>query len=338
MRRLLLTPLCGWLLCLASWGVAAQDMKVEVENSPLHCLQRVDPDLKPEYPADAMESRRGAYVRARLTFTTPAAGPRVEILGNSSGDGSFESYVRRVAGNYRLPCLAEAGSPFVTTQEFSFEPRDSRPVSWSEVAPDTDRLEYCVSVDGQPYPWKRGPEFPRSMIGSTITGGQVLVSMKFTSPTLPPEVTVLFDGGQDRLARAVKTFLDDVRLPCLPAGQTVTVKIPFQFLNETVSRIVLKDLTLQQFLSAVDSDALSKPINRVRFDLDAMACPFDVRLKLWQPYDQNTVGQVGAVNPRRAPLLGWLASLPLALTKAQMSAVLGQSIVISVPCGTVDLT
>lgn len=336
MRRTIHAVLLG--ACLGAWfpAASAQDLSIEVAKSPLDCLKHQDPSVAVEYPEGAIDRQQGAIVKVRLTFKEADAAPRVEIVGNTS-DERFERSVRRYVRGYRVPCLPEGAAPVDALQEFSFDPYDGRKVVWGEVRSDELPFRECAVLDGVKYPWRKVPHYPSSLI-SRGTGGVVLATMSFSSPTEAPVVDIVFNGGHDALGRSVADYLKDVRLTCLPAGQTVKVKIPFGFKVAGESELVLKDLTLQQFVQAISADALKQRAHRVQFDLSAMGCPFDVRLALWQPYDKNGVGEVGGTDPRREPFLNWLKTVPLALTPRQISTVLGRKMNISVPCGTLDLT
>lgn len=321
---------------LAASPALGQELMVSAKDTAFGCLISTAPDAKIEMPPEAMERKLGALVKLRLRFEKPDEAPGVDVLANSGGASLFEDLARSHARNYRLPCLV-AGSTQEATQVFSFKPRDDRPIVWGEVTPNSDRLAQCVTRDGESLPWSKKPEFPLAALRSNAEG-VVLARLSFSSPSAPAHVSILFDGGHPALGVSVSKFLQDVRLACLSTGGKFTGTIPFRFRLSGNKTLVLQDMKLAQFVGAIDQDALALPANQVRFDLSAMGCPFEVRLGLYQPYMDNGVGEIGASDPRREPLLRWLRTIPLALDKTQLRRVLGQHINIAVPCGTLDLT
>jgi hypothetical protein len=121
-------------------------------------------------------------------------------------------------------------------------------------------------------------------------------------------------------------------MPCLE-GKPVEVNMFFTFKMEGGSRVLLKDLPLLDFLSAV------KGIREANIYLDTreMACPFEVRFQLYQPFQLNRVGEVGEPNSARRFLIEWLQRVHLNIPPRQLNAVLGDSMTIQVPCITVNL-
>lgn len=332
------TPL-PWLMAWVGLAVCpvsalADEFRVDPLSESLSCLKQVEaPALV--YPERELDAKQGAVVRVRITFKAPDQEPEVEVIGNTGGNIFGELAVRR-ARAYRLPCL-KAGEPIViATQEYSFVPTDGRPVAWGP--PEQDGAEYtrCVMLDGQALPWKRKPDYPSKAVRDRQSG-LVLTRMTFVSATQPPQIEVLFDSGNRHFRESVVAFLADVRLPCLPAGQQVSATQSFDFAFDGVPIKVPRDLTLGKFVGAMGAK-LDAPANKVRFDLSAMGCPFDVRFVLYQPYLSNSVGEVGRRDERRTQFLDWLRKVNLDVPKADMKYVLGETITISVPCGLLDLT
>jgi hypothetical protein len=96
---------------------------------------------------------------------------------------------------------------------------------------------------------------------------------------------------------------------------------------------VLKDAGLKQFLGGVvDLDK-----HPARFDFTTMNCPFDLRLQLTQPYVPNEVEEIGSSDANRRELIEWLSTLALQLPKKIEPQVIGDSMTLSIPCGTLDL-
>jgi hypothetical protein len=324
-------------LGLVSLEARAQNLTFQSNDSTLSCLTPASSEAKPiSYPKSLLERKQGALIRLQITFKGGDLEPEVEVIANT-GDDDFATLARRRASEYRLPCMKPGQAPVVARQEFDFRPTDSRPVSWSGVERQTESFRGCAMLDGEPFPWRRWPAYPDYLIRKDVEG-VVLASMTFNSSAQPPQVRILFDSGSPALANEVIQYLQGVRLSCLPAGQSVTARIPFHFRIEGNRRFNLKDLTLQQFVGAIEPKAVEAPSGKVRFDLSSMGCPFDVLLELWQPYDENIVGAVGERDPRREPFLKWLKTVPLALKPDQLKHVLGGHTRISVPCGSLDLT
>lgn len=298
-------------------------------DSALGCLD-TGAGTRPTYPEREAALKTGAVVRVRLTFVAPDKPPKVETTFNSGGDDVFVDVVRSFVKGYRLPCMAPGAGPVTGVQEFQFVPDDGRKVIY---AAPRDDPHPKAAVALRCVTGARPPEYPRSF--GQPPEGTVVVKMKFVDGASPPQPTVLFDGGSGRLAAAVLRAVEQYRMPCLNASDpSLTAMQAFTFVMSDSMRYTLKDVPLRQFVAAVDK--LEQ--HPVRFDFSTMGCPFDVRLRLFQPHTANQVGEVERSDPNRREFIEWLRIVSLKLPRDAARQVIGQSITISVPCGTIDLT
>ena len=68
-----------------------------------------------------------------------------------------------------------------------------------------------------------------------------------------------------------------------------------------------------------------------------MNCPFQVAWTLGKPAVENRVGEVGAPDLNRAEFLGWLASLEMDVQGQPYEQMVGQTVIVNVPCGNLNL-
>ena len=329
--RVVLRLLFGAMLAgLAVANVQAQadgGLTLLPADSALGCLD-TGGSTRPAYPEAEAVLKNGAVVRVSLTFVAPDKPPKVETTFNSGGD-VFVDVVRSFVKGYRLPCMAAGAASVTGVQEFQFVPDDGRKVIYGaprDQHPKEAAALRCVTG-------MRPPEYPGGF--GQPPEGTVVVKMKFVDGTSPPQPTVLFDGGSGRLAAAVLRAVEQYRMPCLDASDPpLTAMQAFAFVMSDSKRYTLKDVQLRQFVAAVD-----KPEQHpVRFDFSTMGCPFDVRLRLFQPHTANDVGEVERSDPNRREFIEWLRAVSLKLPRDAARQVIGQSIMISVPCGILDLT
>jgi hypothetical protein len=291
--------------------------------SALECLRRLDDLQRPAYPERELSLKTPATVRVRLTFTRADAAPRIETTYQAGGDAFVEA-VDRFVRAYRLPCLPSGAAQIVATQEFQFQPEDDRQVFFAGLRENPKTPETLRCVTGM-----RPPEYPINF-ASVPPEGTVVVELKFTDPTSPPEAKVLYNGSSPRLAGAVLAAVDRYRVPCLNAADgPLTARQSFTFALNTSTRYALNDVGLQQFLTVVDK--LDQA--RIRFDFATMACPFEVRIRLYQPHAPNQVGELDRADPNRREFIEWLRGVSLKLPSDAARHVIGQSITVAVPCG-----
>lgn len=129
------------------------------------------------------------------------------------------------------------------------------------------------------------------------------------------------------------SHVEQYRVPCLPVDAEPFV-VEQQFMYQSGSTYYrLNDLKLVPFLGRIKD--IEK--RRASFDLNTMNCPFQVVWRLGMPAMANRVGEVGEPNLNRVEFLAWLADLTMDLRPEQFERLLGQSMVIEVPCGKIEL-
>jgi hypothetical protein len=321
------------LACLVFAGTAQAhsegDLVVVPGESAVACLSRNGDTALPTYPEREAVLQHGGTVRIRLTFVGPDSAPKVELTYRS-GVAAFDDSAVAFANSYRLPCMAAKAAPVIAAQEFQFVPGDGRKVISSDLRDDPKLEEKVRCITGR----NKVPDYPRSAF-TPPPEGTVLARMKFVDAVSEPEITVLFNGGDPRLAAAVLPVLQQYRAPCLTAGSTPFIAQQlFTFRRSTTTQYGLKDVTFKQFVGGVTR--LDK--HSARFDFSTMGCPFDVRLRLLQPHAPNQVDEFEQADPNRREFLEWLKQLSLNLPSDAARQVVGQSLTVSVPCGVFDLT
>jgi len=161
--------------------------------------------------------------------------------------------------------------------------------------------------------------------------GKFYVKMRFDAPDQPPTLTWLAATNNEVLRKSAEEYLLGMRVPCLRHGWIALTRV-ISYTIDGGPRTLFNDMTLKQFTG------IAKDVPRqASFDLNSMACPFDVRVTYLQPYGRSTVAQLDKADPARAPLLDLLANVKLNLSEKQSLKVLGDQFTLSVPCGTVNL-
>lgn len=323
---LLLTGLLGWL------GQAhAQGMDVQL--APSAAVACMTPPAaqrgEPEYPFAPWKRGEGGRVLVELIFTAADREPKLKVI-QQEGDESLLDSVEKHVASYRVPCLQAHETPLSLRMDFVFEP-DKRKVTWSAPvdAADQDRrdqLKCMAANDGS-----KGPSYADWARRADLSGN-VLGLLNFTAPDKPPEITV-YAGSTEmrRLSREVVRWADTLRVPCLT--QPTRAAITFMFRIEGTPAFGFRNISFVDFLRSVKG--LQK--QRATFDTQEMACPFDVKLRYYQPFLPNSVGQVDLPDSRRQPFLDWLSTLELDLRSQQIDAVLGDTATFTVPCIKIDL-
>jgi hypothetical protein len=97
-------------------------------------------------------------------------------------------------------------------------------------------------------------------------------------------------------------------------------------------RTLLKDMTLRQLVSA--SKSIPRP---AFFNFKNMACPFQLQIKYYQPFAKNSVSELETANPARKPFIDWVTQVRLNLSEEDSLGILGETFVLSVSCGRLDL-
>lgn len=318
---------------LARAALAAGDLGPP-QSAALQCLSpSVAEQAKTVYPPRMLEIKRGAYVRVKLTFDDARSAPSVTFLTDTSEP--FEEAISDYARQLRVPCLQPGAAPVTLTQIFDFVPNDGRKVALTlplDEAQQKGAQSPCVvDANGRDVP---KPRYPGDLIRRRKEGN-VVVRLRFFDTSLPPEITVLDDGGDRLFEHAVRPSVEALRMSC-PGGKMVPFEIQVKysfFLDGEANRLVLKELALPQFLRAVKPFASGG----IYFDTTLMKCPFDVRLTFRQPWNRNQIDELEEDVESRHAFLSWLSTLELDVPSRQANLVLGQTMTIQVPCTRIDL-
>lgn len=284
---------------------------------------------KPEYPQELYERKHQGKVVVEIEFYDSSPVPRVKTLTNTGGVGLNDS-AEKFALQYRNTCMKPGDPPVKVQQEFDFVPNDGRKVAWSIPAFGFENPPTATPSCVKHLNPGTAPKYPRGAMEAGTTGRLVILA-KFKELDKPPEISFPVPGPRADIRQAVTEFAEGYRLTC--GGTPLIAMQLFVFTLSDSNVNLLRDTTLKSFLRGA-GNATDKPVS---FDLDAMSCPFDVRLEYWQPAFRNRVGEVGARVPARKPLLEWLSSLRLNIPEPIANKVTGDSLTISVPCGKIDL-
>ena len=331
-KAMRLAPLLVAALAAAAGPARAQAPEVQLAPSRLvECLAPPAAQRgQPEYPQELNKGGEGGRVLLELVFTGADRAPEVKLLAPQVENGLARAVKAHVAA-FRIPCAEATDLPVRLRQEYIFKP--GNPVLWTtptdEAAASRARVLKCMAThDGS-----RHPEYP-AWARRVEAQGRVLAKLRFTGPDLPPEVTV------HASSRAVKGLAEDavlpwaakLRLPCIE-GAAIETFMRFVFRMEDGKAFGFRDTTFISFLRSARN--LEQP--GAVFDTHTMACPFDLTLIYRQPYYPNQVGERGAAQAARRPLLEWLSTLVLELKPEQQDAVAGDSVSFTVPCVKIDL-
>lgn len=318
----------AWLALLGATGAAAQ----VTTTAPSEAVACMTPEVAqrglPEYPKALEQQREEALVEVQLEFTSPDSAPRVRLL-ELKGDRAFEESVRRHVSRYRVPCL-QPGQQASIRQSFQFVMGESGRVNWSTPTDEEEararQLARCLAMPAE------RPQYPRGALERRAQG-TVALSLRFMAPDRPPEVKVLTNGGDMALGRTSIAYANGLRLPCHD-GRDVTLFFFLQYHFEGAPRSWFNDVQLPSLVRAlVKPDAL-----QAYFDTRDMGCPFELQMRMTQPYTRNNVGEVGPPDPRRQPLMDWLSRQTLKLDDRQRQLTLAHSLTVQVPCMVLDLT
>jgi len=317
---------------VAASPVAAGGVQAAAMSQALGCLSPAPAERGvPEYPEELLQGRIGRELRVELRFDAPDAAPTV-TFAEPRFEHAFEAAVQAHARRLRVPCMAAGAAPVRLTQTYAFLPHDGRKVTWT--APrDADEARQQTFSACTAHPGQEDFTYP-TMALRDEEEGTVAVRMTFGAPDAAPSVELLMPAPDRRLTGDALDKAAGYRMPC-HAGGPVSVVKSFDYRIVGSTRLpVLKDMDLLAFLRSV-RNADDVP---VRFDLDRMGCPFDVRVIHLQPFARNWVGELGATRAERAPLLDWLATLELSIPDKRLAnAVYGKRFTLSIPCGKIDL-
>ncbi len=230
---------------------------------------------------------------------------------------------------YRLPCFVQGSTPLIVAQDFDFELAEGRSVVYSEVS----------GVDPAPLGdacFKRPmirPPYPARAIAAG-EGGTVLAEAIFREMNAEPLVRIIYDARSASLAAAVTSHMKDYRLVCpMQSAEPIKATQAFVFAISAKDRHVIRDMTLVGFLRSVAPADLRDG----KFNLNTMACPFDISVRARKPHADNLVAEYGQPNPKRKEFLNWLKGLTVQLPAELEPYLFDQQLKVSVPCTRLDL-
>lgn len=324
----------GCMLAALLFGAAptpafAADMAL-APSPAVTCLKLpADVPGRPEYPPEALERKEGGVVRVQLVFRYPDQKPDVEILQSADVD-ELDNVVRKHVRQYRVPCMQSGGGPVTLLQEYAFDPDGGSRVMASAPRDEADIARAAQMKCLRHEIAGSKPQYPEESLRND-EHGTLLAKMHFTAPDKPPALDWVAASPYRSLRRSVERRAEGLTLPCLGDGP-VDIIIAYHFVIQGGARTVFKDTSLVKLLGA--SKDLAKP---AFFDLNTMSCPFDVRVSYHRPFADNLIQQLDTLNPARQPLLDWLAGLTLNLKQAEQLPLYGNTMIVSIPCGKIDL-
>ena len=329
MHRFLISLALSGLVCLAQAQIVEQDT-----SAPrwLACLERSGPAI--DYPAADRQRQSPGFLRLSLKFTDAGQPPEATVLFRAASEAMLEEVRWHVRG-YRLPCLP-AGEAVTAVQEFEFKPRVAAPITWTAPRAVQAAREDGVAVPG-PTACMRTPSTPPDIWGPAFQRDvvNVIAQITFNAADAAPDVELVYSSGSPSQDQSVKDYVRQYRLPCLvPGSKAYVVQQQFTYRPYGAPARVFKEaVKLTAFLSNMKDIQQA----RAQFDFSTMNCPFQVAWTLGKPAVDNRVGQVGEPDLNRTEFLAWLAGLEMAVRKKEFELMLGQTVIINVPCGTLNL-
>jgi hypothetical protein len=321
----------GLLVLLAAVSFAhAQSAPTLQPSAASQCLTAKGGPIPPlQYPDNALRRKDQGEISIELSFAGPDAAPRVRLLNSEPVIDDLEWAVRGHVDAFRVPCMKAGDPPVTMRQTYVFIPNDGRKVM-STVPADQDdaareKSMRCIKHIER----TTRPTYPVGALRRDEQG-KVIAVHRFTGADAPPEVQI--DAASHAALRtSVESYASGLRMPCLQ-DQPVSVYINYIFRIDGGSRTLLRDLALQTLVRG-----LKRPLPPAYFDFTTMGCPFDLRLSYYRPHRRNVVSELENTNPARAAFMDWLSMVTLSLDSANNTAILGDQITVSVPCGKLDL-
>lgn len=278
---------------------------------------------EPEYPFAAWKKDQKATVEARLRFDAPDRAPAVEVRAQPGAEAAadFEIAVKAHVARLRVPCMPVGGAPVRLTQIYEFRPDDRR-VHWSRPADDDDAARRAaLACQALPPP----PDYPIGAAREQVQGIVIGVA-RYEAPDRPPTVTLHARRHAAALRAAVSRYLAATRVPCLQGVPLVTATTFVFRLGDAVYGF--KPMTLRQLLGSL------RDLKRSGLMLDTrlMGCPFDLRFQFRRPDLPNLVGEIGATDPSRRPLIEFLEGADIDAGERTLDAIYGDTTTLTVPC------
>lgn len=326
----ILLLLCAVILVAATPSSAIADEMTLALSPALSCLTLPPgaPD-RPEYPPETLTRKEGGLVKVQLEFRAPDKAPRVKLL-SSSKIGTLDDAVTDHVEKYRVPCMQEANGPVTLVQQYDFDPdgRTRVVASATRDSADPDRAAQLRCI--QHIVPNSIPEYPMlSRQGGEE--GTLMAKLRFSAPDQAPTLEWMAPPPHRNLRISVQRYATGLRMPCLRNGPIEAMRA-YRFELSGSAKIVLRDSSLIELLGAAKD--LKTP---AFFDFNRMSCPFDVRLTYHRPFSRNKVQQLDTLVAARVPLLEWLEELTLNFDQALSTKAFGNSTIVTVPCGKLDL-
>jgi hypothetical protein len=317
------------LACAVPAAALAGDL-VLAPSPALRCLSlpRGAAD-RPEYPPTSLALKEGGRVRVQLEFLAPDKAPRIKLPAPSHVE-RLERAVKEHVEQYRVPCMQIANGSVTLLQEYDFDPDGRTRVVASpprdSADPERAAMLRCIThivPNSIPHYPMRSREREEE--------GTLLAKIRFGAPDQPPTLEWMARPTHALLRMSVEDYVAGLRMPCLRNGPVEAIRA-YKFYFSDGVRSFLRDSTLLELLGAAKD--LKTPVS---FDFNAMSCPFDVRLTYLRPFARNAVEQLDTLVPAREPLLEWLQDVTLAMNEAQTVTAFTDSLIVTVPCGKLDL-
>lgn len=315
------------LALLAGLPAWAQQVS-ELPSATTRCLvvEAGAPET-PDYPFEAFKSSRRGGTTVRLEFSAPDKPPRVTVLERT--EEVFAEAVRAHARYLRVPCLKPNEGPVFLERDYVFRPDDQQVLWFSardSTAAEDSRLMKCrVHLKSQSI-----PEYP-SWLRREGLQGRVIASIRFDAPDLPPTTAVYSRPAAQYLAEEIEQWAKGLRLPCHPGRPVQSVMVFHYILDD--SGYGFKNVPFRNLLGSTAGIEQQ----RLDFDTTTMGCPFDVEFWYRRPHLPNRVGEIGERNAARRPLLEWMETIELKLSRVALDSVYGDNTRITIPCTRIDL-
>lgn len=300
----------------------------ESASQALQCLQRRA--KPPQYPEADLQQRRSStgFMRVKLDFVGPDKPPKVEVLANTASERIQDEVLDYIA-SYRLPCMKPEFGAITAVQEFIFDALatpEGKPLRLTE---ESAGKSACLVMP------RRAPEPPsRSLDRGSVN---VIIQARFAGDgQQPPMVRIIHSDASRAVEQMVTDYLAEYRMPCRQNGdRPYAFEQQFMLNFDGAARVTFKEkqMPLGRFLASVK--AIQE--QQVYFDLNSMACPFQLDWSFMQPVAPNRVHQVGKPDLNRVEFMAWLETLDLNLPARQAKSLIGDRLVIDVPCGVLDL-
>lgn len=314
---------------LSSHAQGAQARPDPAAVAALQCLQRTVPAPRFDAAIPEGQDSGNGFLRVLLTFSGADQPPQVSVLA-STGSPALREKAEAYLSGYRLPCHTAPLGNIQAQQEFHLDAsglHEGAPTHY--LNPQGGAKPLCVVL----------PKEPLSEVMSSLTTRpvNVVVRVKFDGgPDDPPQVSLSSSDAAAALKDSIWHYVRSYRMPCRqPGDKTEILEQVVLFTPDGVQRRQFRQspLPLSRF-AAIVAKTEGKP---APFDLDTMACPFQVDWTSMQPLTANRVREIGTHNPNRSGFLAWLAAAHLNMSATAKDEMIGARVIIDVPCGVIDL-